>query len=388
MDGKNNTIKFTVIIPTRERCDVFQSALQTVLIQEYDNLEILVSDNHSNDGTREFATGVNDPRVKYVNTGERVSMSQNWEFALSQATGDWVTIIGDDDGLLPGAITRAVDFIRSSGVAAFQTNTCKYRWPGHKGRPFGRLRVPLTKGEERRDSLAWMRKVLDGQAHTDLPMLYTGGFASMAVLSELKRRTGLFYRSRIPDVYSAFAIASLIPQYGYLHSPLCIRGVSQHSIGTDQFSTKQKTRTSPAGKFLLEENLPFHKDLPLTNTGDIPPSLQALVYESYLQTLDLRVNDPEESLEHQLEIILACSSSNGEALTSWSRQFAAMHDLDYEAVHSAARWRQRRNRLTQIKVNFLWRAKQKTIGSKEQKIENVYEASLAADDVLRKSGLR
>ncbi len=31
-------------------------------------------------------------------------MSEHWEFALSHAKGNWVTIIGDDDGLLPNAV--------------------------------------------------------------------------------------------------------------------------------------------------------------------------------------------------------------------------------------------------------------------------------------------
>jgi hypothetical protein len=45
-----------------------------------------------------------DPRIRYVNTGKHLSMSHNWEFALSHVEKGYVTFVGDDDGLLPGAI--------------------------------------------------------------------------------------------------------------------------------------------------------------------------------------------------------------------------------------------------------------------------------------------
>ena len=48
----NNNIHFTIIIPTRERCDTLKYAIQTVLNQEYDDFEILVSDNCSTDHTQ------------------------------------------------------------------------------------------------------------------------------------------------------------------------------------------------------------------------------------------------------------------------------------------------------------------------------------------------
>ncbi|OZA21859.1 MAG: hypothetical protein B7X93_13530 [Hydrogenophilales bacterium 17-61-9] len=87
----NTHFKFTIIIPTRERADVLSGSLKTALMQEYDNLEILVSDNFSSDHTRDVVASFNDPRIRYVNTGKRLSMSHNWEFALSHVDGGWLT---------------------------------------------------------------------------------------------------------------------------------------------------------------------------------------------------------------------------------------------------------------------------------------------------------
>ena len=74
---------FTVVIPTRERCDTLEHSLRTCVTQDYDNLEILISDNFSQDRTREVVESFNDKRIRYINTGKRLSMTDNFEFALS-----------------------------------------------------------------------------------------------------------------------------------------------------------------------------------------------------------------------------------------------------------------------------------------------------------------
>jgi glycosyltransferase involved in cell wall biosynthesis len=88
----------TVIIPTREHPETLLATLRTVIQQDYDRLEIIVSDNFSNDSTEDVVRSFTDRRVKYINTGKRLSMSENWDFALSHATGDWISVLGDDDG--------------------------------------------------------------------------------------------------------------------------------------------------------------------------------------------------------------------------------------------------------------------------------------------------
>ena len=106
--------KITVIIPTRERAVVLENALRTVTSQDYKNLEIIVSDNYSMDGTDKVVEQAKDSRIRYLNTGKRLSMSHNWEFALSHVQDGWVTFIGDDDGLLPRAISRIAEIIQQT----------------------------------------------------------------------------------------------------------------------------------------------------------------------------------------------------------------------------------------------------------------------------------
>lgn len=52
MQNNTDNHRFTVVIPTRERCDTLEHAFHTCVIQDYDDLEIIVGDNFSQDRTR------------------------------------------------------------------------------------------------------------------------------------------------------------------------------------------------------------------------------------------------------------------------------------------------------------------------------------------------
>jgi hypothetical protein len=373
------TTPITVVIPTRERCDVLGKALQTVTAQDYDALEIIVSDNYSSDGTRDVVAAAGDPRIRYLNTGRRLSMSHNWDFALSHVQRGWVTVLGDDDGLLPGAVTKLAELAATAGVEAIRSETCYYAWPSLPGPNRGRLRVPLRSGREVRGARRWLDDALQGRAtYLEGPMLYTGGFVAVAVLEKLRAASGAFYRSCIPDVYSAVAIASAIDRYLYVHEPLAINGASKHSTGTSQMSAQRAAVGSPAQRFTTEGNIALHRDLPLAADGAYPPSLQALVYESFLQTLDLRDGTPGVDHAEQLCVILGSAGRHSAPVLEWGRLFARQHALDFEAIAArAAAWRARR-RPRRLAARVSAALNLYKSGAHDAVPSDVFEASLAA----------
>lgn len=377
MSLRSNTPRVTVIIPTRERPETLAKCLQTVLAQSYEPLEILVSDNHSEDATRDVVEQFeDDPRVRYLDTGRRLSMSENWEFALSNvAEENWVTILGDDDGLVPGAVDTFVEVARETGLRAVRSAVCSYTWPSLINARSGRLAVPLEKGLSVRHTSAWMARVLRGHApYASLPMLYNGGFVHMSVLKELKAAGGAIYRSCIPDVYSAFAIGSVLDRYAFVAEPLAINGLSRHSTGLSL--GRHSGDDSSGHKFRAEGNLPFHGAVPLNADGR-PPMGQALVYESYLQSAFLRSCGPRTSHAEQLEIVLMMASDVAES-EEWAVRFAALHRLDLPRARRRAHsrrwsWRARTGieRASRTARTF-------AVGSDDLPIRDVYEASIAA----------
>ena len=372
--------KITVIIPTRERCDVLRYSLQNVLAQNYPNLEVIVSDNFSQDGTKNIVEKFEDSRVRYINTGSRLGMSQNWEFALSHVTGGWVTVIGDDDGLLPGALEKVALLIKKSGAKAIRSETCSYTWPDLTGKSFGRLGIPIKEGWEIRVSKTWFRKVILGNAdYPCLPMLYNGGFVEFSVLLEIKERSGSFIRSMTPDVYFACAISSVLKEYVYSFEPLAINGASKHSGGTSVFTSKKLSADSPGGKFLSEDNIPFHEDLPLDGLGAPPRSIQALLFESYLQSQCLRKNEAlHKSYQYQLSLILAHCGNFKDEIYAWGRLFSQKNGISFVAAQSLSSFLRRRY-IFLTKVRAIRRTFSTfTVGGAYVPLKNVYEASIAA----------
>jgi glycosyltransferase involved in cell wall biosynthesis len=84
----------SIVIPTRERSATLKFTLKTALDQTDGDYEIVVSDNFSQDETERVVLEFQDPRIKYVNTGRRLSMSDNYEFAAKNVRSKSSSTLG------------------------------------------------------------------------------------------------------------------------------------------------------------------------------------------------------------------------------------------------------------------------------------------------------
>ena len=369
--------KITVIIPTHERAGVLEAALRTATAQNYEGLEIIVSDNCSGDGTDAVVQRANDSRIRYLNTGRRLSMSHNWEFALAHVQEGWVTFMGDDDGLLPGAIGRVAEIIAATQAQVIRTEYCTYDWPSMPNRQKGQLIVSLSSGLEYRSSSQWLRKVMEGKArYSQLPMIYNGGFIHISVLQRIKEVMGAFFSSVNPDVYTAVAVARLTDEFVFVHEPLAMSGTSKYSNGHSSFSTSAARNLQAYQQFLSEGNIPFHSDMPTLEDGSLPLSLQACVYEAYLQSAPLGGGIEEINHEEQLAVMLATSGKHRTMIDAWGQCFAQLHGLDYASAYfAAARLRPR------LQARMFGQKLQRVLRSvviDRLALQNVHEASIAA----------
>ena len=233
--------KYTVIIPTRDRAETLDATLRTCLRQTYRNFEIVVSDNCSVDNTKEIVERFNDPRVRYINPGRRLSMSGNFEFALGHVTEGFVMFIGSDDGIMPGAIDYVDTIVKKFQVDAVSCSQATYVWPDF---PDERIAGRLTFGGLRhhveiRRSSEWIEKTLNFQVPYcfDLPNLYCG-FVHKRVIDKAYK-DGQYFRSIAPDAYSAFATAIFIDKYAFSYRPFSIAGALK---SFDQASTRHRQR--------------------------------------------------------------------------------------------------------------------------------------------------
>lgn len=293
---------FNIIVPTRERANTLFHCLRTIVAQDYADLNIIVSDNFSQDNTRDVVKSFSDSRITYINTGKRLSMSHNWEFALSHVSKGWVSFLGDDDGLLPGCLQKIAGVITKTACDAIITSPCHYFWPDSKVWE-ERLLVPTYTGLEIRNSKIWLTRLMNGlAAYTELPTLYNGGFARKAVIDSARDSKGSFFLSMTPDVYSAIAIASVTNTFIKLNEPVFVGGASAHSNGASWFGGNKNPK--PYSVYSSENNIPCHKALVTCQVKSIP----ILTYECYLQASHLHTDFLEIKLSDQLELAIATAS--------------------------------------------------------------------------------
>lgn len=263
--------------------------------QGYDDCEIIVSDNDSRDDTREVVASFKDSRVTYINTGRRVSMAENWEWALRHANGEFLTYIGDDDGFVPGGIQKAMDLLESSGKDALVWDKIEYHWPDNPDqcrRNWFSMRIDndrVTTVDGRRV----LSRVLNfDEDYTRLPCLYNG-IIRKRWLEELARTSinGRFFNAISPDVFSSLALAHVLDQYLYSTYPFSVNGASRHSNGTS-FSWDQSDQPdSPAGRFMAENSVQYDSRLKLAPTTQVCIMGEYLLVREFLPSL--RLTEPD-----------------------------------------------------------------------------------------------
>lgn len=386
------SVRFSLIVPTRERIDTLRFCLQTLTTQTYQNLEIIVSDNASTDGTEAYVKSLSDPRIRYVNTGKRVGMSQNWEFALNHATGEWIAFLGDDDGLLPGCFEKIDALIAKTNAKAIRTRACSYVWPN--AQPEGRgtaMNIPLGRSIQIRKSSYWIEKTLNGSAnYSELPMIYNGGFIQKAVLDSFSGLHGKTFFSQIPDVFSGLLIASLIAEYVYSSEPVVVNGTSASSTGFSHFKKALPVQeagniTSPSLIFTHEDNLSFHPTIPLMRNGEIPKSIQALIFESYAQVVDrikaIEAVPPEKIGTRVLEMP---HTMRPDQMSDWLDDFYRIHQLPDAARPKLSKFRAMKyvGRFLIYRFNLVFHSY--FVDTQRTAICNIYQASLLARKIYDK----
>lgn len=223
-------VKFSVVIPTRERAQSLAYTLRTCLEQAFDEYEVIVSDNAGSPGTRAIVDSLASPRIRYHRTSTLLSMSANWEFALTRARGEYLVLIGDDDALLPHALAGLDQITSDTRPKAIRWEPVFYTWPDYPLVGQGNyLRVPLLRGLREADGMLAAREVVEFRALPEsLPSVYHGA-VRRDVFDEIARTAGRVVGHRQPAVYLGFAVAAVAKQFLSVDAPMTICGRSSAS---------------------------------------------------------------------------------------------------------------------------------------------------------------
>ncbi len=102
--------KVSVGLPTYNRAVTLKQAIESVLNQDYANIELIISDNASTDQTQEICEGFscNDRRVKYIRQEHNRGPTLNFKEVLDKSSGEFFMWLSDDDWISSSYINECV----------------------------------------------------------------------------------------------------------------------------------------------------------------------------------------------------------------------------------------------------------------------------------------
>jgi len=249
-------VKFSVLLPTRNRLQYLRYAIETVRRQDYPNWEIVVSDNCSEDDIAGYVADLADDRIRYFRTDKFVPVTDNWNNALTQSRGDYVVMLGDDDGLMPGYFTRLRETMSSFPDPDFiYVSAYFFAYPGVMPRsPQGFLRRDQNRHFPERAPF-WLdtaraREIARGYLDFRMPIASNMQFSliSRKKIQEMSV-THPFFQSPYPDFFATPALFLTSERILIVPDPMVIIGITPKSYGFFHFND----RATDGAKFLKND---------------------------------------------------------------------------------------------------------------------------------------
>lgn len=115
-DLKEGDKRVSVIIPAFNRAGYIKETVDSVLTQDYPNVELIVVDDGSTDGTYEILLEYAEQnKLKLLTHPGRENRGQSaaLNLGLEAASGEFIAILDSDDLFLPGKLTAQVEYLNS-----------------------------------------------------------------------------------------------------------------------------------------------------------------------------------------------------------------------------------------------------------------------------------
>jgi glycosyltransferase domain-containing protein len=226
-------------LPTYNRLAQLKKAVQSVLEQDYPNIELVLADNDSTDGTEQFCREIQrqDDRVSYFKQPKNLGPHKNFVTVLERAAGDYFMWLGDDDWLDSTYVGRCIDVLFESPDCVIASGKSVYYRQSEPVYYGGEIQVDQETGFER--VLSFYAQVTDNGTFYGLTRRET--LLSMTLLNTMGSdwlfMAGLAFKGKIAtlndvhvhrnlggatDSYEKIAKIANLPTFEAIHPHLSI----------------------------------------------------------------------------------------------------------------------------------------------------------------------
>jgi hypothetical protein len=241
-------------IVTRNRIPYAISALHSLLGIQDSRLQVVVQDNSdSRDLETYISENISDCRLVYRYTPPPFSSIDNFNAATELVTGEYVCLIGDDDGVNP-EIMDAAARAKSEDLDALAVRVkAIYIWPNSGVPSTFFTKLPggclylysfdgrIVDADIDKEIRALLRNGCVCYARFDLPKLYQGLVHRRCLLA-VREKIGNCFGGLSPDVFSSVAIASVARRVAITDYPLIISGVCRSSASALEGAVKRHSK--------------------------------------------------------------------------------------------------------------------------------------------------
>ena len=305
----------SVVLPTYYRAPVLGGAIESVLGQTYDDLELLVVDDGDDEATPELLSSFDDDRLRYVRRDESIrrddaeGVSSARNAGVRRTDGDLVAFVDSDDRWHPEKLRRQVGALREAEQANNRAADTDY----------GVAYAPVTKreGEPRTrdgvsgDATEAIRR-LDVPTYTSTLLVRRSAFESVGGFDE---RLGCF------EDWDLCLRLARDCQFAYVDAPLVVKGTD---AGSGNVSA-DPDRLADALDRIFDEH-------------DLPPAARAQFLADAGKTYCEagRLDEGRPYLRRALELDFRPNAAA--ALVLSLARSSAVFDTGMNAVYEAEQW--------------------------------------------------
>ncbi|MCM8804976.1 MAG: glycosyltransferase [Candidatus Omnitrophica bacterium] len=158
---------FSIIVPTRNRGKLLvESAIPSILDQDFDSYEIVICDNNSSDNTKVLVENLmrKYPKIRYVYSPVWIPKEKFFEFSLKQAKGEYSILFFDDDVFIKNTLKFCYNVLSKIPLPVFTfSNKIVYFYSDwHISDNKNTLKIPFhTKEIIIKDSKKLLKKIFD-----------------------------------------------------------------------------------------------------------------------------------------------------------------------------------------------------------------------------------
>ena len=111
----------SIIIPTYNRAAFIKRAVKSGINQTYQNFEIIIIDDYSQDNTDEVIEKLKKKysqfRIEYLKNKNNRGAQHTRNKGIKKAKGEWIAFLDSDDEWLPNKLKRCIEFAKRVNVS-------------------------------------------------------------------------------------------------------------------------------------------------------------------------------------------------------------------------------------------------------------------------------